>query len=127
MLQNILIAETASDPALLTPILNIIRSELEIPYFIRARAVRALRPLVHKIGPKVASEVLRLLINEPITHESLKLQLYSVLLEKPTPSIIHVCVTRLMTKEKCMISRRFVYETLLALATKKNLHLPEET
>ena len=127
MLQIILVAETAGEPSLLKPLLDIIRTDIEIPLFIRTRCLRALKPLVHKIGLKVTNEILKLLITKINLPCEIKMQAYSILLERPTPSIVHACMSRIIGLEKCSIARRYVYETLLALTVRRDILIPEHT
>ena len=126
MLKVVLIAELAAERQLLQPLSKII-VDARLPLIIRERCIIALKPLVPKMRGQIVSHIFELLFRNEFQHGEMKTALYSVLLEQPTPSIVQSCIYRLIKFEKCHVARRFVYETLLSLATTRDLNLPVVT
>ena len=116
-LRYITIAETAAEPNMLDVLVKIV-SHKEIPRVIRERCILALRPLLTKIHNKITSKLIQLL-QKPKLESSLKVLIYHVLLEQPTPSTINAIVHRLVKTEDSLFSKRYIYERLLALSTQK--------
>ena len=116
-LRYITIAETAAEPNMLDVLVKIV-SHKEIPRVIRERCILALRPLLTKTHNKITSKLIQLL-QKPNLESSLKVLIYHVLLEQPTPSTINAIVHRLVKTEDSLFSKRYIYERLLALSTQK--------
>ena len=114
-LRYITIAETAAEPNMLDVLVKIV-SHKEIPRVIRERCILALRPLLTKTHNKITSKLIQLL-QKPKLESSLKVLIYHVLLEQPTPSTINAIVHRLVKTEDSLFSKRYIYERLLALST----------
>ena len=114
-LRYITIAETAAEPNMLDVLVKIV-SHKEIPRVICERCILALRPLLTKTHNKITSKLIQLL-QKPKLESSLKVLIYHVLLEQPTPSTINAIVHRLVKTEDSLFSKRYIYERLLALST----------
>ena len=114
-LRYVTIAKTAAEPDLLDVLLKIITDE-EVPSTLRERSILALRPLLSKIHNKITSKIVEIL-QKSNTASSMRVLLYHILLEQPTPVSINAIVNKFFKTEDCMFSRRYIYERMLALAT----------
>ena len=125
-LRWIVLAETAAEPDLFEPLMKII-NDVRIPTILRERCILALRPLVPKMHTKIIATLLRHLVEKRNLPSGMKVLMYNVLLEQPTPTIIHIIVQKLMTVETCEFRRQFVYETILSLIHNKEIRISRET
>ncbi|XP_066926977.1 vitellogenin-like [Clytia hemisphaerica] len=125
-LRWIIMAETAAEPELLTPLIEII-NDVKIPTILRERCILALRPLLPRMHTKITATLLRDIVEKKDLPSGMKVLMYTVLLERPTPIVIHTIVQKLMTIETCEFRRQFVYETILSLIHNKEIPISRET
>ena len=121
-LRYITIAETAAEPELLDILLKIITFK-EMPTVLRERSILAFRPLLSKTHHKITSKIVGIL-RKPNTGCSMRVLLYHILLEQPTPISINAIVHKFFRTEDCMFTRRYIYERMLALATLETTPTP---